>query len=485
MTASAAQARSGSLETEIPMRAGSSARHAMDKVKILFLAANPSATGQKTRELGVSDAAPIIANPLQLDVEFREITAAIRASTYRDSFEPVIPILAVRPGDFQQALLEHKPHIVHFSGHGSSGAEIIVHDKDGRPQPVSKEALIDLFRTLKDNIRVVVLNACWTRAQAEEIAKTIDFTIGMNRPISDGAAIVFSRSFYQAHGFGRTMQEAFDLAKIALRLEGIPEHETPERFARTTADASRRFFFPSPGAVDEATAENPVPIHGSFEDLAKEVKSAKTLVDLVWCIGNAATQWRYSKDQAETACSQYRSSYEDKNAYIKILGMSEPVELAKIYTEVRIVPPTFLRGYRTLEELQGSFLRRGRDLASYDLHRKKPRPGLKVANDERNQFLSLLGAPGAGKSTFLRYIGLMALRSDRLDATGQEPPDSTASRYRFNLLPVMLELRGVRNAPLDLAALIDDELRTIGLPSKFARAGAAGRWPAGITRRIG
>lgn len=157
----------------------------------------------------------------------------------------MIPILAVRPGDFQQALLEHKPHIVHFSGHGSSGAEIIVHDKDGRPQPVSKEALIDLFRTLKDNIRVVVLNACWTRAQAEEIAKTIDFTIGMNRPISDGAAIVFSRSFYQAHGFGRTMQEAFDLAKIALRLEGIPEHETPERFGPQRMPPED-FFFPAP-----------------------------------------------------------------------------------------------------------------------------------------------------------------------------------------------------------------------------------------------
>ncbi len=91
-----------------------------------------------------------------------------------------------------------------------------MHDKDGRPQPVSKEALTDLFRTLKDNIRVVILNACWTRAQAEEIAKTIDFTIGMNRPIRDKAAIIFAASFYRGHRLRRTMQEAFDLAKIAL-----------------------------------------------------------------------------------------------------------------------------------------------------------------------------------------------------------------------------------------------------------------------------
>ncbi len=69
------------------MRAGSTARHAMDKVKILFLAANPAATVQRTRELGISAGAPAATDPLQLDVEFREITAAIRASEHRDSFE--------------------------------------------------------------------------------------------------------------------------------------------------------------------------------------------------------------------------------------------------------------------------------------------------------------------------------------------------------------------------------------------------------------
>ena len=126
------------------MRAGSTARHAMNKVKILFLAANPAATGQRTRELGVSTTAPAVTDPLQLDVEIREITAKIRASEYRDSLE-LIPILAVRPDDVQQALLEHQPHIVHFSGHGNSGGEIILQDKDGRPQPVSKEALTGFF----------------------------------------------------------------------------------------------------------------------------------------------------------------------------------------------------------------------------------------------------------------------------------------------------------------------------------------------------
>ncbi len=64
-------------------------------------------------------------------------------------------------------------------------------------------------------------------------------------------------------------------------------------------------------------------------------------------------------------------------------------------------------------------------------------------------------------------------------------PDSTASRYQFNLLPVMLELRGLRNTPLDFEALIDEELRTNGFPPNFGRTALPGRRLAGIARRPG
>jgi tetratricopeptide (TPR) repeat protein len=209
------------LETTIP------------KIKILFLAANPAGT-----------------KPLMLDEEIRQITAKIRASEYRDSLEP-ISRWAVRPDDLLQTLLEHKPHIVHFSGHGSPTAEIILQDQNGRPQPVSKEALVHLFRTLKDNVRLVLFNACSTRSQAKAIAQIIDCAVGMNQPIGDDAAIVFAASFYRAIGFGRTVQEAFDLAKVALLLEGIPEDKTPEMYVRRGVDASKIILVTPPGRPDE------------------------------------------------------------------------------------------------------------------------------------------------------------------------------------------------------------------------------------------
>jgi CHAT domain len=389
------EATSERLEAARSMGAGAAARHAMNKVKILFLAANPNDT-----------------EPLKLDIGIREIGDKIQASKYRDSLE-VISEWAVSPDDLQQSLLKHKPHIVHFTGHGSPTAEIILQDQNGWSQPVSKEALAQLFHKLKDNVRIVVLNACSTRPQAEAIAQTIDCTIGMNQPIGGAAAIVFARSFYRAIGFGRSVQEAFDLARVALLLEGIPEDNTPEMHVRSGVDPSKMVLITPTDRPDDtnATAAGLAPDFVPFKQLTQQVKTATSLVELVWSIGKAVVPAGYAEHQAEQACSHYVERYEHRYAQVKVLGMAEPVPLASIYTEVRTVTPTLLRGYRTQEELQELFLQEGRDSAGFAFHRNTPKPGLEVANDEKHRFLNVLGAPGAGKSTFLRHIGLMALMS--------------------------------------------------------------------------
>src|SRR5215813_10360392 len=76
----------------------------MEKVKVLFLASNPL---QQSR--------------LALDEEARVITAQIRSADHRDAIE-LITAWAVRRDDLQQLLLQHRPHILHFSGHGTRSA---------------------------------------------------------------------------------------------------------------------------------------------------------------------------------------------------------------------------------------------------------------------------------------------------------------------------------------------------------------------------
>ena len=46
------------------------------------------------------------------------------------------------------------------------------------------------------NLRLVVLNACNTRPQAEALTEVVDCVVSMNRTITDRAAIKFAASFY-------------------------------------------------------------------------------------------------------------------------------------------------------------------------------------------------------------------------------------------------------------------------------------------------
>lgn len=202
---------------------------ASGKIKILFLAANPAFTP-----------------PLKIDEEIRMIKQKIRAAEYSDSIE-LVSAWAIRPDDLQQILLEQKPHIVHFSGHGAPTGELILKDKDGNPKPVKPEAIQSLFTILKDNIRIVFFNACYTEKQARAINEVIDCVIGMNTYISDQAATVFAASFYNALGFGRSVKEAFELGKTALMMEGIPEENTPKLLIKIEIDLSEIFLYkPSP-----------------------------------------------------------------------------------------------------------------------------------------------------------------------------------------------------------------------------------------------
>lgn len=120
-----------------------------------------------------------------------------------------------------------EPHIVHFSGHGSTNGELILTDSLGQASSVSEQALSGLFGALKDNIRCVVLNACFSEHQASAIAEHIDCVIGMSSTVGDAAAIAFSSSFYQALAYGKDIKSAYELGLVQINLEGLPDAQTP------------------------------------------------------------------------------------------------------------------------------------------------------------------------------------------------------------------------------------------------------------------
>jgi hypothetical protein len=58
--------------------------------------------------------------------------------------------------------------------------QIVLMGEGGTAQPMSKVALVDLFYVLRDNVQLVLLNACHSVPIAEALAEVVHFTIGMS-----------------------------------------------------------------------------------------------------------------------------------------------------------------------------------------------------------------------------------------------------------------------------------------------------------------
>lgn len=171
--------------------------------KILFLGANPDNTTE-----------------LRINQELRDIESGLERAKHRDRFE-LKAKWAVRPADLRRALLDESPQIVHFSGHGAGEAGIILEDEQGQPQLVASSALGNLFGLFADHIECVVLNACYSETQADEIARHIPFVIGMNQAVSDPTAIEFAVAFYDALASGKDYPFAYKYARSAIELKGL------------------------------------------------------------------------------------------------------------------------------------------------------------------------------------------------------------------------------------------------------------------------
>jgi len=169
---------------------------------------------------------PTNASRLRIGEELREIQEKLQLARLRDKFN-LEQRMSVRPTDLSQALLDISPHIVHFSGHGTSSGSLCFENKMGEIHPIPPNALSDLFEQFSSQVNCVILNACYSEIQAQAIAKHINHVIGMSQAISDDAAIAFGIGFYQALGGGRSIEEAYKLGCVQISLHGIPENLIP------------------------------------------------------------------------------------------------------------------------------------------------------------------------------------------------------------------------------------------------------------------
>src|SRR5207245_2509466 len=99
---------------------------------------------------------------------------------------------AVRPDDLIRHVRAEKPNVIHFSGHGSTTG-IILRDDSGGYQAV---AGANLKRFLEGRgVELVVLNACYSKSQADTIKGAVKTVVGTTDAVGDEAARRFTVAF--------------------------------------------------------------------------------------------------------------------------------------------------------------------------------------------------------------------------------------------------------------------------------------------------
>jgi predicted NACHT family NTPase len=189
-----------------------------------------------------------------------------------------------------------------------------------------------------------------------------------------------------------------------------------------------------------------------------------------------------TRAKLDRACKEYIDSYRHRYGKISVLGMPEPAELENIYTNVQIIEGRNLWNYKSLQDQEQAYRDAAKRRFKSDDCQKQD--GISIAN--KYQYLMVLGQPGAGKSTFLKKIGLAALlgKEDRSRhhlqtklpglkhgavekqqlLTGTiEPP--VEELYLHGLIPVLIELKRCDSEKIDLVEKIQSELETCGFES--------------------
>jgi pentapeptide repeat protein/CHAT domain-containing protein len=184
---------------------------------------------------------------IPVEGEYKAIVDAIQRSKYRDQI-----LTSDYPGvslkDFQSVIETYKPNVLHFSGHASQVGDLVFQGPKEESQKVPKDPFTNAFKLLGENLKLVVLSACYSKDQAEGVSKHVDRVIGIDEEIDGDKAVMFSEKFYESIGNGKSVEEAFDWAKnqVSLNTKNAESVPTPVLLKNPSRDPSPLFLIETP-----------------------------------------------------------------------------------------------------------------------------------------------------------------------------------------------------------------------------------------------
>ncbi|MGA1625049.1 MAG: NACHT domain-containing protein [Prochlorothrix sp.] len=162
--------------------------------------------------------------------------------------------------------------------------------------------------------------------------------------------------------------------------------------------------------------------------------------------GTLAGQATFQRSLVQ-AIDRYQQFYAQRYAQVSLLGLSQPVPLDKVYLPTHLIDERTVRYVESPKTLKQ--IHRQRRSRNHNRRASGLQPALDVVNSK--QYVMVLGEPGCGKSTFVRALGLEALK-------GSE------GNYRRQCFPLLVPLRHCQAPSLDLQAAICDPLQRCDFP---------------------
>jgi len=168
------------------------------------------------------------------------VQEAVRGSIYRGHIH-LVSAPAADEKSILNGINDHRPQIVHFSGHGDQGGIWVDDGKVNKSigREMKFDLLADTLKATNSPPTLLVLNSCDSLQQAGVLLGAAKVVVGMSDSISDIGAATFAAQFYAAIASAQPISVALEQGVLAMKFGALSDAHLPSIIHRTGIDPKK------------------------------------------------------------------------------------------------------------------------------------------------------------------------------------------------------------------------------------------------------
>lgn len=162
---------------------------------------------------------PTDSNPIDFGEQFKQISAALRSGSERDSFA-ILPIATgVERDQLKQLLYTSKPDFIHITLHANTIQGLYFQNREKKTEPMPVEEFAAYIKKLTELKRpkAILICACNSLAHAIAVKEYCNYAMGTCYVFPDPAAVVYAKEFFISLFNGLDVRFSHDVAVQAIQ----------------------------------------------------------------------------------------------------------------------------------------------------------------------------------------------------------------------------------------------------------------------------